>query len=824
MPRSLCVGILALVVLAPFSGFGVTGSPPTSAQFQAQPLAALPQVVLPVTDVGAELAADSKVSGPAPLRFAVSRPVQLSPASDGTWEEVAGGRLWRLRVVSSGATDLNFGFTSFWLPEGATLHVMSETENYYQGPYTAADNQEYRQLWTPVVPGEAAVVELFVPSTAEQPPELALSHVGTGYRDMFRGAKGGTTGTPKAETCEIDVVCPQGVPWTNEIRSVCRISISGTDLCSASLLMDAAGDFRPFLLSANHCAITPSSAPTIVAYWNYQSPSCGQHGLGGSLAQNQSGAVFRAAKADVDFALVELNSLPSPSFNVFYAGWDRTGTPASGAVGIHHPNGDGKCISFSSNPLLTVDNCIGTGGSSSGTHWQVTWSQGVTEPGSSGSAIFDPTSHRVLGTLSGGGSACTTPFDPDCYGKFAVAWNLGTSPSTRLSDWLDPANTGVTVLTGATSVPATVINAAGTSLVSENCYPGNGVIDPGETVTVAFMLKNAGTLAASNLVATLQATGGVTSPSAPQSYGLLTAYSTNVSRSFSFTASGNCGGSITPVLKLQDGTRNLGTVSFTIGLGKGIVTFTQNFDSVTAPALPSGWTSPSSFWTTSTAQRDTAPNSAFTADPASISDRQLVSPAIAITTPTSLVSFRHWFDLEDGFDGGILEISVGGGPFLDILAAGGSFVSGGYNGTIDFNYGNPLAGSAAWTGTSGGFQAVVANLPPAVAGQSIRLRWRLGSDSSNGGTGWFVDTVSIIDGYTCCSGTAASPTLSGLSFSPTGGFRFNVTGSPAYPYAVERSTNYVDWTRMVTNASPYTFADTNAAALPRRFYRAVFQP
>jgi hypothetical protein len=50
----------------------------------------------------------------------------LTPTNSGTWEQLPEGRLWRLRVSSKGATDLNFGFTQFWLPEGASLYVMSE--------------------------------------------------------------------------------------------------------------------------------------------------------------------------------------------------------------------------------------------------------------------------------------------------------------------------------------------------------------------------------------------------------------------------------------------------------------------------------------------------------------------------------------------------------------------------------------------------------------------------------------------------------------------------------------------------------------------------
>jgi len=83
-----------------------------------------------------------------------------------------------------------------------------------------------------------------------------------------------------------------------------------------------------------------------------------------------------------------------------------------------------------------------------GTHWRITsWSDGTTtEGGSSGSPIFDPTGH-IVGQLHGGYAACGNT-SSDWYGKLGVSWNGGGSSSNRLKDWLDPSNSGVTVLEG----------------------------------------------------------------------------------------------------------------------------------------------------------------------------------------------------------------------------------------------------------------------------------------------------------------------------------------------------------------------------------------
>jgi alpha-tubulin suppressor-like RCC1 family protein len=750
--RWLPTRLLLALLSAAFLLTAPAASPPLSRQKAALSVTVLPQVALPATDVAAELAADAKAGNAPPLRFAVPRPVVLTPANCGTWEQVTDGRLWRLRVVSTNATDLNFGLAQFWLPEGATLYVISEAGDYYQGPYTAADNQDDGQLWTAVVPGEAAVLELFVPAQAPQEPLILLTQVGTGYRDFCRRWKDASA--PKAEgACNNDVICPVGVPWTNEIRSVAVYTKNGIWTCTGTLIMDVPGDFRPFFLTANHCGLSAANASSVVVYWNYQSATCGTHGPG-SLAQNQSGATFRAAKYDVDFALIELARNPDPSFRVFYSGWDRSGTAPSGGVGIHHPDCDVKAISLSSNPLTTVNSCIGTGGVN--THWYVQWTSGVTEPGSSGSGIWNSSSHRLVGTLSGGNSACGGTDLTDCYGKFSLSWASGTTAADRLQNWLDPLNTGATSIAGANPALAPAVLPAGNALLAEGCAPTNGAVDPGETVTLNFSLQNTGTAPTTNLVATLLATKGVVSPSGPQTYGVLPAGGAAVARSFTFTAAGACGGTVPTMLQLQDGANNLGTADFSLPLGRMVATLAENFDDVTAPTLPSGWSSsPAGVWETTTAQRDTLPNSAFAPDAASVTDYQLASPPIPISSASAQLTFRNYYNTESSYDGGVLEISINGAGFTDILTAGGSFVSGGYNGTISTKYSNPLGGRDAWTGNSGGFVTTTANLPAGAVGGSVQLRWRLGSDSSIAATGWYVDTITVNGNYTCC--TSAPP-------------------------------------------------------------------
>ncbi|MEO6182010.1 MAG: reprolysin-like metallopeptidase, partial [Verrucomicrobiota bacterium] len=132
---------------------------------------------------------------------------------------------------------------------------------------------------------------------------------------------------------------------------------------------------------------------------------------------------------------------------------------------------------------------------------------------------------------------------------------------------------------------APIVALDSTSLSAENCVVANSAVDPGETVTVSFSLKNIGSANTANLVATLLSTNGVTSPSVEQNYGSLTADGPVVTRAFTFTASGVCGGTIRPVLQLKDGPNNLGTVNVFLPLGN-LTTLTMTKSNATSINIP----------------------------------------------------------------------------------------------------------------------------------------------------------------------------------------------------------------------------------------------
>ena len=281
---------------------------------------------------------------PAPYRFAKDVAVNLNLDNSGSWENFSdGSRIWRLPIDSNGAQTLNLRFNRFDLPEGAKLWIYNTSGDYVEGPYMAKHRAADGGLWTPVIPGEEIIIELYEPDDVSGQSVVEIGRVNHGYRG-FEGSN--KVGGDKAHgACNIDAICPQGDSFRDQIRSVARYTRDGTFLCTGQLLNNTTEVFTPYFLTAFHCGINPDNAESMVFYWNYESPTCGQQS-GGDFSNNQTGATYLASWEDSDFALVQLSRQPDSDFNVHYTGWDATGDTPGTAVGIHHPSGDVKSISF----------------------------------------------------------------------------------------------------------------------------------------------------------------------------------------------------------------------------------------------------------------------------------------------------------------------------------------------------------------------------------------------------------------------------------------------------------------------------------------------
>lgn len=471
--------LTALLIFLWAVTFGQTDLPTSiSKDFLSQEV---PVQVMPAVDV-ATLMEEDEVNNAlkvGPYRFGQNMPVSINANNDGLWEELKdGARVWRMGFRCEGAFSVNFIFDDFYLPFGAKFHIYNEGGQDIYGPFTYDDNREDNGFATFPIPGELVFIELFEPVMAAGQARISLETVTHGYRDIFRmdGARGGGSGA-----CNINANCPVGDPWQDQKRSVAIMVSSGSGFCTGAMVNNTSMDGTPYFLSANHCM--GGNANNWVFKFDYERPGCANTGGPGSpnTGNFTQGAVIRASNSATDFALLQLNSTPPSGHNVYYSGWNRENVAPTNSVCIHHPQGDRKKITFDEDPAVQAN----FGGAAC---WRIiNWEAGTTEPGSSGSPLFDQ-NQRVIGQLYGGTANCNNNID-DYYGRFDMSWN-GSSATNRLRDWLDPGNTGVLVLDGFDpNAPTVDLDAAVQSITGVQ----NGATLCATSANLSFTLRNRGT-------------------------------------------------------------------------------------------------------------------------------------------------------------------------------------------------------------------------------------------------------------------------------------------------------------------------------------------
>ena len=161
---------------------------------------------------------------------------------------------------------------------------------------------------------------------------------------------------------------------------------------------------------------------------------------------------------------------------------------------------------------------------------------------------------------------------------------------------------------------------------------------------------------------------------------------------------------------------------------------------VTAP--PSAWSYPPP---SDRVYATSGTNNLWGADVEATSDSSFAMTSSVALPAGAFMHFRHAYGFEDNsdgrrFDGGVVELSTDGGATWQ--DAGPLITDNGYNGTLSAGSQNPLAGRDAFTAESNGYISSRLDLA-SLAGQSVRFRFRIGTDVNTGDVGWFIDDVRI---------------------------------------------------------------------------------
>ena len=429
--RTSLTGAVALGAMTAFltcsAGTALAG--PASFSGYQLPLDAVSEISVPGPDYDRLWAEDMKRDHLiAPRRIAIPNSVSITPGTNGTWERISDGKLlWRLIINAPGSKHLNLGFEDWKLPESGEAWIASTDGRCVLNAISPTENINEDELWTAVVFSDSIVVEITIDEMDRQEliDNTTLTKINTGYRGFGTDATRGSS-----ESCHVDVICPLGDDWRNEIPSVGVFTINGSLTCSGAMINNTNQDETPYFLTANHCGIGSNNDQSVVVYWNHENSYCrapgsGDSGGNGNGAYNQytSGSTYLVSGNNSDYCLIRMNSDPNQNYEVSFSGWNRSG--ATPGVGIHHPNTAEKRIS-------SVDNVYSTG-----PYWGVNWGEGRTYFGSSGSPLYDG-NNRIIGQLYGGNSFCTNDSD-DVYGKLSGSWG-------GLSQYLDPQGSGVTFL------------------------------------------------------------------------------------------------------------------------------------------------------------------------------------------------------------------------------------------------------------------------------------------------------------------------------------------------------------------------------------------
>lgn len=405
---------------------------------------------------------DNSFSGP----FCFGKGFDVSyTLSDGQWEKVEGGRLWTMSVQSEGAYSLNFVFESFYLPEGADMYIENGEGSVVYGPVKAKDIGKDGFFLTDIIEGDCVRIYLFEPDDAKNKSTLTIKRVIHGLQkvsEVYEKAKTRSNGYSPY------VACYNNNEYEKESDAVALVLLAnGTEMCSGALVMSTDYSFAPYFLTAfrlvdgNRDNVLSDSeiygAEHCMFKFRYKYLVCDNMTLATSYSYN--GAEFKSAWANTQYALLKLTGNLKQNPKLTWLGWNRGSSyPSSGACLFHFDLSEMR-ISIDNNQLGGYGSYfLGNYG------WETDFDEGIGYFGMPGAPLLDG-NKRIVGTAFGGYNHVSPWLNVNAdFGKFHLSWTGGGTNSTRISNWLDPNNTGQTTMDSYRSIiisgPSNVISSS----------------------------------------------------------------------------------------------------------------------------------------------------------------------------------------------------------------------------------------------------------------------------------------------------------------------------------------------------------------------------
>ena len=153
-------------------------------------------------------------------------------------------------------------------------------------------------------------------------------------------------------------------------------------------------------------------------------------------------------------------------------------------------------------------------------------------------------------------------------------------------------------------------------------------------------------------------------------------------------------------------------------------------------------------WNLSTAKKNSGNNSLFCSNATSKTDRTIMKTFAQINIGTHLM-FYHLYNTETDWDGGVIEV-LKNGTWTDL---GPYMIENGYNNTISVNPNSNISNRKAFSGKTNNFIRTIIDLS-SFNGSNVKIRYRFASDAAEGGEGWYIDDISLVNNLTTVSNKA----------------------------------------------------------------------
>lgn len=340
------------------------------------------------------------------------------------------GIVWSSSLAIENARELRLHLEEVTLPAGTVMWVYGRSGDAF--PFDSALVDDRGGLWTPSVDGDTIHFEIEIPFGSS-----AASFV---IRELAEIVRDSPPPSTLDSSCLIDAACVTTATFAKAdvmkgaVAQLEFIEGGSSYVCSGGLLNDRAGDFAPYLLTANHCFSDQTAASSLQAYWSYIRSSCNGSIPSRSSFERSNGSTLLATSSNSDFTFVRLASIPSGRW---FLGWLPNASSITNGLALYrfsHPFPDGFSgpvpQAYSTTTVDTASSqCLGV------VRPRFLYSylgQGSVWGGSSGSPVVN-VNGQVAGQLYGGCAAST----PNCDSRLQNVDGAFSETYGSISQWIE---------------------------------------------------------------------------------------------------------------------------------------------------------------------------------------------------------------------------------------------------------------------------------------------------------------------------------------------------------------------------------------------------